>query len=124
MQITRYQSAMPYEAPEHYDMHCLRLQGKEATQTDTIWIGLSHLLPGGHTSMKDAAVEKIYIVVAGEVTVETSGETVTLGVLDSCRIAPGEARALFNRTNVPASVLLAMPVSPERTDQTTARKQP
>lgn len=109
MQVMRYSDARCYDAPEHYDMHCLRLQGKEATETDTIWIGLSHLLPGGHTSLKDAAVEKIYIVVAGEVTVETSTDTVTLGFLDSCRLAPGEARALVNRTNAPASVLLAMP---------------
>ena len=90
-------------------MRCLRLQGKEATHTDTIWIGLSHLLPGGHTSLRDATVEKIYIVVAGEVTIETPTGTMTLGYLDSCRLAPGEARALFNRTNAPASVLLAMP---------------
>lgn len=110
MQVTRYREAKPYEAAEHYDMRCLRLQGKEATETDTIWIGLSHLLPGGHTSLKDAAVEKIYIVVAGEVTVETSTGTVTLGYLDSCRLAPGEARALLNRTNEPATILLAMPI--------------
>ena len=71
MQVTRYKEAKPYEAAEHYDMRCLRLQGKEATETDTIWIGLSHLLPGGRTSLKDAAVEKIYVVIAGEVTVET-----------------------------------------------------
>lgn len=109
MQVTRYADARPYEAPEHYDMCCLRLQGKEATETDRIWIGLSHLLPGGRTSLKDAAVEKIYIVVGGEVTVETPTESVTLGFLDSCRLAPGEARALVNRTNAPASILLAMP---------------
>lgn len=110
MQVTRYGEAKPYEAPEHYDMRCLRLQGKEATQTDVIWIGLSHLLPGGRTSLKDAAVEKIYIVVAGEVTIETPTESVSMGFLDSCRLAPGEARALVNRTNAPASILLAMPV--------------
>ena len=109
MQVTRYSEAKPYEAPEHYDMRCLRLQGKEATATDTMWIGLSHLLPGGRTSLKAAAVEKIYIVVAGEVTVETADAAVTLGVLDSCRLAPGEARVLVNRTNAPASILLAMP---------------
>ncbi len=110
MQVTRYTEAKPYEAPEHYDMRCLRLQGKEATQTDVIWVGLSHLLPGGRTSLKDAAVEKIYVVVAGEVTVETPTGSVSLGFLDSCRLAPGEARALVNRTNAPASILLAMPV--------------
>ncbi|WP_341487339.1 cupin domain-containing protein [Pararhizobium sp. A13] len=110
MQVTRYAEAKRYEAAEHYDMRCLRLQGKEATETDTIWIGLSHLLPGGRTSLKDAAVEKIYIVVAGEVTVETPTETATLCYLDSCRLAPGEARALVNCTNDPATILLAMPI--------------
>lgn len=110
MQITRYDEAPAYEAPGHYDMRCLRLQGKGATQTDMIWIGLLHLLPGGHTTMKEAAVEKIYIVVTGEVTIEAAGETARLAVLDSCRLAPGEARILSNRTNAPASVLLAMPV--------------
>lgn len=109
MQVTRFSKAPSYQAPEHYDMACLRLQGKEATTTDTIWIGLSHILPGGHTSLKDADVEKIYIVVEGEVTVSTDTEEFTLKRLDSCRIAPGEARALHNRTNAPASILLAMP---------------
>lgn len=104
-------------APEHEGIHCLRLQGKEATQTDLIWIGLSHVLPGGHTSMKDAPVEKIYVVVAGEVTIETATGTVKLGVLDSCRLAAGECRALSNRTNSPASVLLAMPVASEVANQ-------
>lgn len=111
MQVTRIRDAKAYEAAEHYDMHCLRLQGKEATQTDTIWIGMSHILPGGRTSLKDAKVEKIYIVVAGEVTVETETDSVTLGFLDSCRLAPGEARALINKTNMPASILLAMPTA-------------
>lgn len=109
MQVTRFSEAPSYQAPEHYDMACLRLQGKEATTTDTIWIGLSHILPGGHTSLKDADVEKIYIVVEGEVTIQTDSEEFTLGRLDSCRIAPGEARALHNKTNAPASILLAMP---------------
>jgi len=109
MQVTRYSEAPPYEAPEHYGMACLRLQGKESTETDAIWIGLSHILPGGSTSLKDASVEKIYVVVAGEVTVETPTGSVVLGFLDSCRLAPGEARRLVNNTNAPASILLAMP---------------
>lgn len=109
MQVTRIAEARAYEAAEHFDMRCLRLQGKEATQTDSVWVGLSHLLPGGHTSMRDAAVEKIYVVIAGEVTVCTPDERVTLGPLDSCRLAAGEPRVLHNETNLPATVLLVMP---------------
>lgn len=68
--------AKRYEAAEHFDMRCRRLQGKEATETDTIWIGLSHLPPGGHALLKDSPVEKIYTVVAGEVTVESTTEEI------------------------------------------------
>lgn len=109
MQITRYDEAKPYEAPEHFGMACLRLQGKEATQTDTVWLGLSQMLPGGHTSLKDAAVEKIYVVIDGQVTVQTDTGEFVLNRMDSCRLAPGEARALRNNTNKTASILLVMP---------------
>lgn len=109
MQITRYDEAKPYEAPEHFGMACLRLQGKEATQTDTVWLGLSQMLPGGHTSLKDAAVEKIYVVIDGQVTVQTNSGEFVLNRMDSCRLAPGEARALRNNTNKTASILLVMP---------------
>ena len=109
MQVTRIAEAPTYVAPEHYDMRSLRLQGREVGPTDTVWLGLSHILPGGHTSLSPAAVEKIYVCIAGEVTVRTDREEVTLGPLDSCRLAPGEPRALENRTNLPATVLLVMP---------------
>ncbi|WP_417689386.1 cupin domain-containing protein [Roseibium sp.] len=108
MKVTRLKEAASYEAPEHYGMACLRLQGKEATETRTMWVGLSHILPGGHTSLKASDQEKIYVVVAGQVTVSNGTEEVVLGPLDSCVIAPGEPRALFNRTNEPASILLTM----------------
>ncbi|MBO0344333.1 cupin domain-containing protein [Roseibium sp. CAU 1637] len=108
MQVTPINDAKAYEAPEHYGMACLRLQGKEASATSAMWVGLSHILPGGHTSLKASDQEKIYVVVAGEVTIGTGQETATLGPLDSCVIAPGEPRKLENRTNAPASILLVM----------------
>lgn len=109
MKITRYDTAQSYEAPEHFGISCLRLQGKDASETDTVWLGLSHILPGGHTSLKAADVEKIYLVIDGQVTVQTDNGENILDRLDSCRLAPGEARALHNRTNKPASILLVMP---------------
>ena len=108
MQVTRFDAAPRYEAPEHFDMACLRLQGREATRTEAMWAGMSHLLPGGHTSLKASPQEKIYVVVSGEVTISTGDEEATLGPLDSVVIARGEARALENRTNRPATVLLLM----------------
>ncbi len=109
MQLTRLATAPAYQAPNHVDMRCLRLQGHEATSTDTLWLGLSHLLPGAHTGLDASPLEKLYVVVAGEVTIVSDTGEAALGPLDSCRIAPGERRRLENRTNLPASILLAMP---------------
>ena len=112
MNITRFKDALKYVPPEHYDMSCLRLQGKEAGPSDTLWLGLSQILPGGHTSLDGSPIEKIYFVLEGELTIETGdGETV-LCAFDSCRIAPNEKRALKNNTNKTVAVLLSMPLVP------------
>ena len=109
MQITRLTEAKPYHAANHFDMSCLRLQGWDATDARRFWVGLSHILPGGHTAVDAAPVEKVYIAVAGTVTVVSGDVTVDLEPLDSCYLAPGESRTLHNRTNQPASVILVMP---------------
>jgi uncharacterized cupin superfamily protein len=110
MNVTRLEKAPAYFPPNHHDMRCLRLQGHEAGPSDKLWLGLSHLLPGGHTSLDGSAVEKHYVVLEGEVTVVTEDGEATLKAWDSCRLAPGEKRRLENRTNRPASILLAMPL--------------
>ncbi|HEY1927802.1 MAG TPA: cupin domain-containing protein [Caulobacteraceae bacterium] len=110
MNVTRLVDAPAYFPANHTDMRCLRLQGHEAGPSEALWIGLSHLLPGGHTNLEASTVEKHYVVLEGSVTVSNGDEEVTLGPWDSCRIAPGEKRRLENRTNKPASILLAMPL--------------
>lgn len=109
MQVTALAAARPYEAPKHHGMTALRLQGFDATDTDGFWVGLSHFLPGGGAEMDATPIEKVYVVIDGEVTVVTDDGEQTLGALDSCRLAPGEARAVENRTNRPASMLVVMP---------------
>ncbi len=111
MHVTRLAEAQFYEAPGHFDMKMLRLQGREAGPGDTLWLGLSHILPGGGTTLSASGQEKFYVVLDGEVTVVTEAGLVTLGPWDSCRVAPDEARKLENRTNRPCSILLAMPLA-------------
>jgi hypothetical protein len=110
--VTRFATAPAYSAPNHVDMRCLRLQGHEAGSSDALWIGVSHLLPGGCTGFDASPVEKHYVVLEGVVTIVTEDGEATLGVWDSCRLAPGEKRRLENRTNRTASILLAMPYPP------------
>ena len=108
MHVTRLGAAPAYEAPEHEGMHLLRLQGREVSPARSMWAGLSTLLPGGGTSLKASAQEKIYVVVEGELTISNGTEDAVLGPLDSCLIAVGEARQLRNATNRPVTVLLVM----------------
>ena len=110
MNVVRLDAAPAYEAPGHTNMRMLRLQGREAGASNVLWLGLSHLLPGGGTTLDASPLEKMYVVLDGEVTISNGTEEVTLKPWDSCRIAPHEPRALSNRTNRPATILLAMPL--------------
>jgi quercetin dioxygenase-like cupin family protein len=112
MEVVRLEEAKPYQASRHFDMRGLRLQGYEASGAESFWVGLSYFLPGGGAEMDATPVEKVYVVVDGEVTVTTEKAVATLGPLDSCRLAPNEARAISNRTNRPATMLVVMPYPP------------
>ena len=116
MKITRFSEASPYVAPKHFDMSSLRLQGFEASPSKFAWTGLSHFLPGGGAEMDSSPLEKIYIVVRGEVTVELGdGQAHTLRTLDSCYIPGGEARAIRNCSNDVATMIVVMPYPDTRT---------
>jgi quercetin dioxygenase-like cupin family protein len=108
MQVTRLTQARSYTAPKHHEMVALRLQGFDASDAKAFWVGLSHFLPGGGAERDGSAPEKVYVVIDGEVTITTDGGEATLGPLDSCFLASGEARAVENRTNRPATMLVLM----------------
>jgi mannose-6-phosphate isomerase-like protein (cupin superfamily) len=116
MNVTRFGNAPEYHPPDHEGMKCLRLQGHEAGPADRLWLGVSVIAPGGHTDLRGSGVEKHYVVVKGEVTMRAQMpggpvEEQVLREMDSVRIAPGEARQIVNRSNEPATVLLAMPLA-------------
>lgn len=113
MHVNRLKDLKPYESPGHIDMRMLRVQGREAGPADMLWLGMSQILPGGGTTSTASPEEKFYVVLEGELTVESDTGTEVLGRWDSCRIAPGEHRALRNATNTPVIVLLAMPLPPK-----------
>lgn len=110
MHVNRFDDLKPYEAPGHHGMRMLRMQGREAGPADVLWLGVSQILPGGGVEPSGSPQEKFYVVLDGTLTVETPTGTAELGPWDSCRIAPGEERALKNATNRTVTVLLAMPL--------------
>ena len=119
MHLTRIEDAPQYQAPNHFDMTCLRLQGREAGPAEQLWLGLSVIAPGGRTGLDPSPMEKHYLVLEGELTLtgEVHGmqTTAVLRALDSARFAAGEKRQLRNHTDRVAKVLLAMPFEPPAT---------
>lgn len=110
MEITRLAEASRYDAPKHFEMRSLRLQGFDASAAKFAWTGLSYFLPGGGAEMDASPLEKIYVVLEGEVTVELGdGSVHKLGRLDSCFIPGGEARAIRNEGNEVAAMIVVMP---------------
>ena len=126
MNVTRIADAPEYTAPNHFDMTCLRLQGREAGPAEQLWLGLSVIAPGGHTGLDASPIEKHYVVLEGELTLigelpDGRREEALLGRHDSCRVAPGEKRQLVNRGTAEARVLLAMPFEPPHKTRETNR---
>jgi len=115
MHIKRFQDAEPYEAPNHFDVKGLRLQGFEENGPKNQWIGLSQFLPGGGAGPDATPFEKVYVVIEGEMTVIVDGAESTLGKFDSCTIPPGEVRKIENRRNDVCTMLVVIPYPPEAT---------
>jgi quercetin dioxygenase-like cupin family protein len=109
MFVKRFADARPYEAPNHRDMRGLRLQGFEAGGPTNQWVGLSHFLPGGGAGPDASPIEKVYIVVKGQITIIVDGNETVLGPFDSCTIPPDESREIVNRSNGVCSMLVVMP---------------
>lgn len=107
MKKVELKNVKEYEAPGHFKMIAMRLQGREETGTKNFWMGLSHFLPGGGAEMGSSDFEKVYFVLSGTLTVVTPDKKeITLEPTDSLYIAPGEERYLINREKVPASMLV------------------
>ena len=99
-----------YEAPGHFGMTAMRLQGTEETGVTKFWMGLSHFLPGGGAewAYEDNPLEKVYFVLEGEITVKTKEKEVVLRKYDSIFLEPNEGREIINNTNMPASMLVVI----------------
>lgn len=108
MQVIRFQDAKPYNPPKHNGCVSYRLQGMETTKVEDFWVGVSHFLPQGGAELDASPLEKVYVVLSGEVTVEASGERVTLKPYDTCMIGKNEQRVVVNESKAPATMLVVI----------------
>jgi len=112
MHVKRFAEVKPYDAPNHYGVVGLRLQGFEPGGPTNQWIGLSQFLPGGGAGPDSTPFEKVYVVLDGEMTVIVDGHETVLGRYDSCTIAPNEVRQIVNRRNDVCTMLVVIPYPP------------
>jgi len=112
MLVTRFQDAEKYEAPNHWDVTGLRLQGFAEGGPVNQWVGFSQFLPGGGAGPDSTPFEKVYVVLEGEMTITIDGTDTVLQAMDSCTIAPDEVRKIENRSNHVCKMLVVMPYPP------------
>ena len=109
MLVKRFEEAETYDAPNHWGVTGLRLQGFEEGGPENQWVGFSQFLPGGGAGPDSTPFEKVYVVLEGEMTVEVDGAETVLGAMDSCTIPPDEVRRIENKTNNICKMLVVIP---------------
>ena len=112
MLVKRFADADVYEAPNHWDVTGLRLQGFEDGGPTNQWVGFSQFLPGGGAGPDSTPFEKVYVVIEGEMTVTIDGQDTVLSAMDSCTISANEVRKIENRSNHVCKMLVVMPYPP------------
>ncbi len=113
MLVKRFADAKQYEAPNHRAYSSLRLFGADAGGPKQFLPGLSHFLPGGGAGPDASPTEKVYVVLAGELTVIVGGQETVLEPYDSCFIGPNEEREIINRGNDVCTIVVAMSTPPK-----------
>ncbi len=112
MLVKRFSEASVYEAPNHWGVTGLRLQGFEDGGPTNQWVGFSQFLPGGGAGPDATPFEKVYVVIEGEMTITIDGKETLLTAMDSCTIGAHEVRKIENRSNHICKMVVVMPYPP------------
>ena len=113
MIVRKLSEAKAYEAPNHREYKSLRVFGAEMGGSQALIFGVSHFLPGGGAGPDASPPEKIYHVLAGELTVIADGEETVIKQGDSCYIGPNENREIVNRSNEVCTIAVAVTMPPK-----------
>jgi mannose-6-phosphate isomerase-like protein (cupin superfamily) len=114
MKVTRLAEAVKYNPPKHTtNCHAMFLQHKNLGSEAPYWVGCSYYLPGAKAEWDASPLDKVYIVLEGELTMAFEDQEVKLGPMDSIFIGPNENREVRNDTNSVATMLVVMPYPPQ-----------
>ena len=109
MQVKRFADAQAYSAPNHDGCVSLRLAGFEPDGPTQAWTGCSHFLPGGGAGPDTSPLEKVYVVLSGQLTIKAQGRVELAGPMDTVFIPGGEEREIRNEGNEVVTMLVVMP---------------
>lgn len=113
IKVTRLSEAQKYTAPGHTDtVHTMWLQHKSMGCEAPYWMGCSYYLPGSEAEWGASPLDKIYVVLDGELTINFEDQSVKLGPMDSVFIGPDVNRQIVNETNEVVTMLVVMPYPP------------
>jgi quercetin dioxygenase-like cupin family protein len=113
MIVRKFSEAKAYEAANHRDYKSYRVFGAEMGGSLGLVFGISHFLPGGGAGPDASPPEKIYYVLAGELTVIAGGKEVVMQPGDTCYIAPNESREIVNRGHEVCTIAVAVAAPPK-----------
>jgi quercetin dioxygenase-like cupin family protein len=105
--LHRVADALAFQPEGHTGVSPVRLTG--TAPDEPIGVVLSSYEPGAQAERSPVALDTVYLVLTGRLTVSLDDEQVELGRLDSLFLPAGCVRAVDNLTGEPASMLVIRP---------------
>jgi quercetin dioxygenase-like cupin family protein len=107
--LHRFADAAAFQPEGHSGVSPVRLTGN--TPDESLNVVLSTYQPGARADMSPVAVDTVYTVLTGKLTINLENEQVELAHLDSLYLPAGCLRAVENRTGEAASMFVIRPNS-------------
>lgn len=109
MEVRKFSEAEAYKAPGHFNCTSLLLAGRGVGATENFWVGCSHFLPGGGAGPDKSPLEKVYVILNGNLTVRVGNQEKVAGPMDTV-IIPGDVeREIRNEGNEVVTMMVVMP---------------
>jgi mannose-6-phosphate isomerase-like protein (cupin superfamily) len=105
--LHRFGDAAAFQPEGHTGVSPVRLTG--ATPDESLSVVLSSYEAGAHAERSPVALDTVYLILTGRLTISLDDEQVELNRLDSLFLPAGCVRAVENRTAEPASMFVIRP---------------
>jgi quercetin dioxygenase-like cupin family protein len=105
--LHRFGDAAAFQPEGHTGVSPVRLTG--AVPDESLSVVLSSYEPGAHAERSPVALDTVYLILTGRLTISLDDEQIELTHLDSLFLPAGCVRAVDNLTAEPASMFVIRP---------------